>query len=176
MFTALDRDSGQVECVYTGRSVTVGAEKPDPTDMNTEHTWPQSWGADVIPAKCDLHHLFPSDAEANQVRADLPFGEVTSSTEWSQGGSSRGLSASGEAVFEPRDEHKGNVARAMLYFATRYQHSIDTHELNLYERWHSLDPVDIFELDRSLEILRRQGNINPYVACPFAVERLTDGD
>lgn len=172
MFTALDKENGTVTCVYTGRSVAVGSEKPDPNDMNTEHTWPQSQGASSIPAKCDLHHLFPTDSDANQIRADFPLEVVTQNTEWSSGGSKQGQNNQGEEVFEPRDTHKGNAARALLYFSTQYEFPLSSEAIQRYLGWHLNDPVDDDELRRTQEIGRRQGNINPYVLCPILVEQL----
>jgi len=174
MFTALDKSGGEVECVYTGRKVTVGSDKPDPEDMNTEHTWPQSQGAQSIPAKCDLHHLFPTDSDANQIRADLPLRDVVSDVDWSEGGSRRGLSSDGSLVFEPRDEHKGEAARALLYFANRYGHTLSDQALETYHNWHTSDPALETDLIRTEDIARRQGNPNPFVFCPILVDRLAD--
>ena len=172
MFTRLDvGDGAMVECVYTGRKTSVASgDKPDSDDMNTEHTWPRSWGADAPPELCDLHHLFPTDADANSERGNMPFGEVVSGTWWSQGGSSAGRDSSGREVFEPRDVHKGNVARAMLYYAMRYDESLSSADLALYGRWHALDPVDARERERSLQIGEYQEHANPYVVCPGLAE------
>ena len=52
----------------------------------------------------------------NQIRADLPLDTVTQNTVWSAGGSKQGQNSRGDEVFEPRDDHKGNAARALLYF------------------------------------------------------------
>ena len=172
MFTALDKSDGQVECVYTGRRVSVTSDKPDPDDMNTEHTWPQSQGASTRPAKCDLHHLFPTDSAANEARGALPLEDVVSNTDWSQGGSRRGLNAAGEEVFEPRDSHKGNAARALLYFSVRYGYPLNASQRDTIQAWHTLDPVDETEQNRSDEIERRQGNVNPFVFCPMLVDEL----
>ena len=172
MFTALDKKSGQVECVYTGRKVSVASDKPDPDDMNTEHTWPQSQGASGLPAKCDLHHLFPTDSDANEARGALPLDNVSSNTDWNQGGSKRGLNSRGDEVFEPRDAHKGNAARALLYFSVRYGYPLADEQMNTIVEWHSGDPPDEAEQNRSAEIGRRQGNYNPFVFCPMLVERL----
>lgn len=172
MFLTLDKRDNAVTCVYTGRSTPVYDTKPDPTDMNTEHTWPQSEGADVEPAKCDLHHLFPTDAEANATRGSLPFGEATSGVSWEEGGSSIGQSVDGVTVFEPRDDHKGNVARAMLYFSARYSYPLEPSEITLYRSWDGMDPVDQVELDRSLGIADFQALPNPLVVCPELVSQL----
>jgi len=170
MFTRLDRESGEVRCVYTGRTTPVGDDKPDSDDMNTEHTWPQSEGASAYPAKCDLHHLYPTDATANTTRAAHPFGEVVSGTSWSVGGSSLGDDSGGDTVFEPRDDHKGNVARSMVYFAMRYGYTLPSSQLELFAAWHAQDPVDADELERTQMIADYQAFPNPFVVCPGMME------
>ncbi|MEQ1571062.1 MAG: endonuclease, partial [Myxococcota bacterium] len=173
MFVTLDKDAGgMVECVYTGREVAVGADKPDATDMNTEHTWPQSQGADTFPAECDLHHLYPTDSDTNSLRGNLPFGVVVSDDGTVTGGSLRGGDASGDTVFEPRDVHKGNVARSMAYFAMRYGYTLDADHIELFQEWGDADPVDEVELARTLAVGDRQGAPNPYVVCPMFLDEL----
>jgi hypothetical protein len=167
LFGTLDNVGGNVECVYTGRvQGGVSATWTDWDNLNTEHTWPQSLGAGSEPAKCDLHHLFPTDAVTNSTRGSNPFGEVVNDTQSISGGSRMGTDASGDTVFEPRDQHKGNVARAMVYFAHRYGHPLSGDELALYKAWHQLDPVDATELDRTFAIAEEQELANPYVTCP----------
>ncbi|MCB9689681.1 MAG: endonuclease [Alphaproteobacteria bacterium] len=172
MFVTLDKHAGYVTGVYTGQQVAVGNSPPDPNVMNTEHTWPQSWGASVIPQKCDLHHLFPSMSTVNSSRGNLPFGNVVTVQDTYQGGSLRGLDNTGTQVFEPRDVHKGNVARAMLYMATRYSYTLTASELALYKSWNALDPVDADEIDRTWAIAAEQVLTNPYVVCPQYVDAL----
>ena len=172
LFVRLDKQDGQVQCVYTGRNTSVAEEPPDATDMNVEHTWPQSEGANMLPAKCDLHHLFPTDADANNARANHPFGEVVSSPSWQQGGSKRGANTAGELVFEPRAEHRGDVARAMLYFALRYQHELASDQTELFLKWHQEDAVTPTEVERSLRIQDFQGTSNPFVVCPSVASQI----
>jgi hypothetical protein len=173
MFVRLDNETGLVECVYTGRTTTVTSERPDPeTDMNTEHTWPQSQGADQLPAKCDLHHLYPSDVQANQARAAYPFGVVVSGVTWEEGGSRLGRDAGGALVFEPRTVHRGNVARSMLYFSMRYDMPLPANQVDLFLQWHEDDPVDLDEWDRTMEIAEYQAAANPFVACPDMADRV----
>lgn len=172
MFVELDKVNGEVECVYTGRKTPVGNDKPSGTDMNTEHTWPQSQGADTFPAECDLNHLYPTDANANSTRGNFPFGVVVSGEDWSVGGSKRGRDATGQTVFEPRDVHKGNVARSMLYFGMQYEFVLDPAYLQLFKDWHALDPVDDVEVERTLGIEAQQGGGNAFVLCPWLVDEL----
>jgi deoxyribonuclease I len=172
MFLYMDKVNGYVTGVYTGVEVPVKDEKPDADIMNTEHTWPQSQGADEEPAKCDLHHLFPTATEANTTRGSDPFGIVSGTPTWSEGGSHAGNNKDGVPVFEPRDLHKGRVARAMLYFSVRYGFNLSSDELERYTNWHTTYPVDDTELTRTQDIQEFQGNANPFVACPELVERL----
>jgi len=171
MFLELDKVDGQVEGVYTGVKVNVGSTIPDHTVMNTEHTWPQSLGAGSPPARCDVYHLYPTDSMANSARGSLSFREVDSA-DWSEGGSRRGTPVNGpeEKVFEPRAVHRGNVSRSMLYFALQYGYGISALDLDTYRRWHAADPIDQDEMDRAAGIQQEQGNVNAFIACPFAVD------
>jgi endonuclease I len=90
-------------------------------DVNCEHTFPQGNFNQNLPMRSDIHHLFPTDVDANSTRGSLRFGNVVSGVDWSEGGSQRGLNGSGEQVFEPRDGQKGMSARGILYFLARYQ-------------------------------------------------------
>jgi hypothetical protein len=180
LFLDLDKDDGgEVECVYTGRRIAVGTAKPDATDMNTEHTWPQSLGAEYAPGKCDLHHLYISDSDANSKRGSHPFGIVQSDIVWQEGGSVLGDgSTPDEQVFEPRAEHRGNIARAMMYFRSRYAAKVTDDavdkmvDLELYKAWHKDDPPTADDIARTLAIKEEQGNANPFVVCPTLLDRL----
>jgi len=173
LFAELDNDNGTIECRYTGRTRGgVGSGYDDWEDMNTEHTWPRSQGSAALPAECDLHHLFITDATTNSQRGSYPFGEVVSDTLTIDGDSRLGTDSSGTTVFEPRDSHKGNVARAMTYFAHRYGYQLSSAELSLYQAWHTLDPVDDAELARSFAIAEEQELANPFVTCPELLDAL----
>lgn len=172
MFTQVDKYGGQVEGVYTGVLVDVGSTIPDSSVMNTEHTWPQSQGAANPPAECDIHHLYPTDSDANSARGAHPFGEVASGVDWSQGGSERGRDAGGNVVFEPRDAHKGNVARSMAYFAMVYGYSLSPDQAALFVSWETVDPIDQRERDRSLAVAEYQAHANPFSVCDGMVDRV----
>lgn len=171
LFTLVDEHDGVVTCVYTGKTFAADDYPPDWDLVNTEHTWPQSQGASSEPAKCDLGHLYVADADANNARGDLPFGEVVGGVTWSEGGSQRGDDANGDVVFEPRDDHKGNVARSMAYFAMRYGHDLTAAQRDLFRRWDAADPVTATDRARETQIVRAQGTVNPFVACPTALDR-----
>lgn len=175
MFSDLDNVNGWVECVYTGLDVqTTGI--PDNTVMNTEHTWPQSYGAEGD-ARSDLHHLFPTDSGVNSSRGNLPFGEVVvSSSGYPIGGADRGTNAAGVTVFEPRDLHKGDCARAVMYFALRYGNLFGFLDMaaqeNVLRAWHSFDPVSTKEINRNNDIAAIQVKRNPFIDQPGLLLRL----
>lgn len=173
MFVEIDNRDGQVSCVYTGTNVAT-RDIPDHTYMNTEHTWPQSRGAEGV-ARTDLHHLFPTLTEANEVRGSLYFGDVvTTGVEWSQGGSRLGRDAQGALRFEVRDAHKGDVARALFHFAVTYQQGIPAHEEAALRRWHAQDPVSEAERARNQAVARWQNSRNPFVDFPGLSEQIRD--
>ncbi|HEY9898362.1 MAG TPA: endonuclease [Pantanalinema sp.] len=178
MFADVDDLDGDdvVECDYTDRQLDKITDRNSAyrngKGFNAEHTWPQSKGA-VGVAKSDLHHLFPTDCNANSMRSSFPFGEVVTVT-WSEGGSKLGLDASGETVFEPRDEQKGNTARALFYFYTVYGQQADLsnfrHEEATLKKWHAKDPVTALDRARNDAVYRLQGNRNPFVDVPEFVQ------
>lgn len=172
-FSSIDNYDGQVECLYTGTLITTSGI-PDHRIMNTEHTWPQSRGAGSGPANSDIHHLFPTLSDANNRRSNNYFGNVVSGITWSSNGSRLGQDASGQTRFEPRDVSKGNVARAMFYFAVTYQYSIPAHEETVLRQWHVLDPVDERERERNDRIAAVQHSRNPFIDYPELVDRISD--
>lgn len=173
MFGVIDQENGQVQCVYTGEYVdTLGI--PDGSIMNAEHTWPQSRGADRRPAQSDLHHLYPVISSVNSRRGNRFFDNVVFSVSWSGGGSKLGDNASGELRFEPRDEHKGNVARALFYFAVIYKGDIPSDEEATLRAWHVQDPVDDAERTRNKKVARAQRSRNPFIDSPDTVGRIED--
>jgi len=172
LFTNIDVHNGKVRDVYTHREIN-GGKIPNSNDVNTEHTWPQSKGA-TGDAKSDLHHLFPTDSKANSTRGSFPFGKVQN-VQWSHpSGAKFGTDAQGRKVFEPPDEHKGNVARAMFYFSAEYNKRIPAEEESVLREWNKLDVVDAAELERNRRIAAVQGNENQFVLHSNLADRIQD--
>ena len=161
---------------------------------NREHLVPQSYfGNGVVPMYSDAHFVVPSDKYVNAQRGDFPFGRVNNATNTYLNGSKRGLNlnsgySSGFSltVFEPIDEFKGDIARMLLYFVTRYEdqlvnfyssssslskvmfdgstgQSFSPTFLNILLTWNQLDPVSQREIDRNNAVYARQNNRNPYI-------------
>lgn len=169
IFTKIDNFDNKVEDLYTGRVIIVHNTVPNPSNMNIEHVWPQSWGATGV-AKSDMHHLYPCDSKANSRRGSYPFGIVSDEDiEWSVGGSKYG-----HHRFEPRDEVKGDVARAFFYFAIRYNKHIKDNQERILKAWHEMDPPDDKELKREMRVYGYQKNHNPFVLHPELVNQISD--
>lgn len=170
MYASIDNVNGQVECVYTGRTATFNTRSgANSNSFNCEHTFPQGFFNSANPMKSDIHHLFPTDVNSNSQRGNLPFGIVTGSPSWQQGGSKKG-----GGVFEPRDIHKGTVARAMLYFVLRHQDYSNflSGQETLLRSWHELYPPSTKDIDRNNDIAQLQQNRNPLVDYPYLIDRL----
>ena len=166
IFGKLDNFNGKVEGVYTGRILeTVG--EPDASNMNVEHSWPQSQGATGI-AKCDLHHLFPADSKANGIRGNNPFGNVKNPS-WENGGS-----CTDKKVFQVRLKQRGDTARAKFYFAIRYNKSIGAAEEKVLRAWSKEDPVSDYERKRNDRIENFQHNRKPFVDHPEFIDKIQD--
>ncbi len=172
MFKTLDNRNGRVCSVYSDHCLQT-RKVPNHREMNAEHTWPKSRGADRKPAISDLHHLFPCNSEVNSIRSSHPFCEVRD-VEWTNGMSSMGTGGGRGKCFEPPHEHKGNVARSMMYFSIRYNKKIDSRQENFFRKWHKEDPVDQMEIDRNNAISRFQRNTNPFIDHPELVDFIAD--
>ncbi len=193
MYTWEQRTYGRLRCVYTGHEITIPLEpgRDASTEafsrgINAEHTWPQSMGAGSEPQKSDLHNLFPTREGVNSARSNLPFGEspdaqtsawyrlATSQSgvpsvaldEWSE--------RQGSLRFEPREDHKGNAARAALYFYARWPAASTAYLQQMAAAlvaWDEADPVDGAEWARHQYIAGLQGNRNPFVVDPTLARR-----
>jgi len=159
---------------------------------NREHIIPQSFFNEASPMVSDIHFIRATDGKVNGMRSNYPFGKVGTATFTSKNGSKLGNSvSSGYAgtVFEPIDEFKGDVARMVFYFVTRYQSKLSTFtsgnmlgssafpglqtwELNVLLAWHNQDPVSQAEINRNNASYTYQGNRNPYIDHPEYVAQI----
>jgi hypothetical protein len=171
-----------VTCAYSGEEYMYSAPF-NFSVISREHTYPQSWmptyGDQTKPEYNDYHNLYPvNQNNANAVRSNKPLGKVITVIS-SYGGAKYGLDSRGKQVYEPRDSHKGNAARAIFYMATAYN-SIDGNnwsipdpidaftvpygqEETILKQWHWMDPVDEEEMARNDYIESIQNNRNPFI-------------
>jgi len=193
MFSAVDLDDqGKVECIYTGITIDAPRESGGAIVLgfNTEHSWPQSQFDQQEPIRGDLHHLFPSEVNANSARSNYDFGMVAS-TSPTNPLSLVGSNAASATVYQVRPERRGDIARAHFYLAARYRFDTtvmngfddDTNALNgsvnaeeeaVLRQWNLDDPVDDLERQRNNRIEGFQHNRNPFVDWPQLVGRIAD--
>jgi len=179
-----------------------------------EHLFCQSWFNPVVegstmyncnesgpfPPCSDLHHTFPTDHYVNSsYHGSAPFAEVAQPRKISQNGSKWGYVnyecydslVQGVPVFEPVDEFKGDVARALLYISIRYMNMDETFGSSVMteksqfkpwaieelKKWHLMDPVSQKERDRNNIIHSLfQFNRNPLIDHPEIVTLIWGSD
>ena len=132
-----DNPTGPEPYTYTYGTNQCGTYSTEGNCYNREHSSPQSWFNQVSPMVSDAHHIFPTDGEVNNMRSNYPYGEVTNlasvpsaQNNPSLNGSKLGTGSASQnfgytgTVFEPVDSYKGDLARAGLYMAVRYEDEI----------------------------------------------------
>ena len=161
---------------------------PDHNTLNAEHVWPQSRFKNNTEKeddsrleemkKSDLHILYPSDSKVNSLRGNYEFGEVKISKQVShcEGGGVLGYIDENKMklYFEPNDESKGNIARSIFYFSTRYNVEVDDVEEGFLRTWHKNDPVDIIEVLRNTKISILQKVRNPFIDYPHIEQHISN--
>ena len=153
---------------------------------NREHIVPQSVFNEQNPMVDDIHFVVPTDGYVNNRRSNYPYGIVTSPSWTSLNGSKVGSNTYGTDysgnAFEPIDEFKGDIARMLFYFATRYETQVDSWSFPMFNgtedqvftdwalemliEWHNADPVSQREIDRNNACYNFQNNANPFINHP----------
>lgn len=159
---------------------------------NREHIIPQSLYNSRSPMVSDIHHVRPTDGKVNGMRSNYPFGKVSNPSFTSKNGTKVGPSASpgyGGTVCEPIDEFKGDIARMIFYFVTRYESQLSSFSsgnllgnsaypgLQVWERdvllaWAAQDPVSPSEITRNNAAYDFQKNRNPFIDHPEWVQQI----
>ena len=180
---------------YTPGTNQCGNYSGEGQCYNREHVFPQGFFNEAAPMKNDYLHVFPTDGSVNGRRSNYPFGRVGTASWTSTNGSKLGTSnfpGYGGTVFEPIDEFKGDIARSLLYFITRYEDRLQQFDyndannpqdgsrdrgfeqwyINLLLLWHQNDPVSTKETARNNYAYGYQKNRNPYIDHPEYVTRI----
>lgn len=185
LFSARDTTGDQrvVTCVYSGQE-QIYTEPFDwtTTGFSREHSYCHSWmptnPSTGLPEYDDYHHLFPTNLnDANVPRSNYPLGEVVTAS-YTYLGCKLGTDINGNVVFEPRDAHKGDAARALMYEATCYNGVSGFNwsfpdpisgtipygqDQDVLKRWHYQDPPSAYEIARNDFVDSLQNNRNPFV-------------
>lgn len=187
LYSVIDIGSDDsLRCIYSDRAVYV-PKGVDPSQtvfmngdgINLEHLWPQSKGAgDGTAGQTDMYHLVPSRVDINSMRANNPFSESADDLtdmwyylNYSEMSIPNEMievySEADELRFEPREDRKGDIARALFYFYSIHNADADQsffdQQLSTLCSWHIADPVDDRELIRAERIKAYQGNTNPFL-------------
>jgi len=190
MYNNLDKKDGSLFCLYSGLEQEVPSNgyssAGQALPFNCEHLIPQSTFNSRAPMKNDIHHLAPTFDRWNSSRGSFPFDEIEDSEteKWMYLKDaiecdntapclptenidlySEMLSTSSNSFFEPREDAKGNVARAIFYFFTMYpQYNINRlGDVNTLHQWHLDDPVNEADIKRNEDVAKYQGNKNPFI-------------
>lgn len=190
-----ERPSSTDPYKFTPGNNQCGTYSTEGNCYNREHIVPQSLFNEDSPMKNDIHFIRATDGKVNGMRSNYPFGKVGTASFTSLNGSKLGNSSSSGfsgTVFEPIDEFKGDVARMVFYFVTRYQSKLSTFstgnmlgnsafpglqtwELNVLLAWHNQDPVSQAEINRNNASYTFQGNRNPFIDNPNYVNQIWGG-
>lgn len=214
-------DPGKILDVYRNRSYTKGDDRAGSggsNKYNREHTWPNSLGFPERTGNLglphapytDAHMLYLSDETYNSNRGNMPFancgascgerptefnngrgggsGQYPGNSNWVQGNNGN------QGTFEVWGGRKGDMARAVLYMAIRYEGGVhpgsgqSEPDLELTDNrslivgtssspaymgllstlleWHLADPPDDAERARNELVFGFQGNRNPFIDHP----------
>ena len=176
--------------IYMGYSLDADGEYS--AGWNREHVWAKSHGfpnsGDT--AYTDCHHLHPADISTNSARGNKDFDN--GGQEYLDGGTVHSGCYYTNISWEPRDAVKGDVARSMLYMATRYNspalnlqlvENIPTSsntpyfgKLSTLLAWNRFDPPDDWERRRNNVVESFQHNRNPFIDHPEFADRIYIAD
>ncbi|HUE90807.1 endonuclease I family protein [Pseudomonas sp.] len=119
----------------------------------------------------DLHNLYPALSRVEQARRNAQFGELDDKVPRKFEDIGCDMKTSFRLV-EPRDDAKGNIARAIFYMHIEYNLPM-VGQLQMYKKWHQMDPPDDEERARNDRIESLQGTRNRYIDDPGLAEQLT---
>ena len=186
MYAYIDNYNDTLTCVYGGLKVhhKFGDESTNVDPLNCEHTIAISREFIIDTDFYDIHHLYPVNKRWNSTRKDYPFKDIPDNLtkKWMMNDTFirhipqsliDSYSEYYNFSFEPREDHKGNVARSIYYYFTvnGILGLLYVSDLETLKRWHEQDPPDVRERERNNRIEKYQGNRNPYIDHPEWVYR-----
>lgn len=196
LFAKIYAINDSLTAVYSGYTIYLDPTKDPNQDaynkgIDTEHTYPKSKGA-TGQAQSDMYHLYPTRRVVNSSRGNDPFAEIpdADTDKWFrldvvlntiplQFINEYSEKDDDGMLFEPREDHKGNAARAIFYFYTMYKQKADSADPQFFQfqkntlyQWHLADPVDSLESIRNDKIAFYQGGKkNPFILDSTLVQR-----
>jgi endonuclease I len=180
-----------VNCQYSNEKRifdgTFSFTTPQP-QYSREHRTAKSWYdftglgtaiTDILEG-ADIHSLDLVQNDVNTSRSNFAFGEIVGNP-WADSylEYKKGRDANNNIVVEPREDRKGDVARANLYMMLAYngKHGENwgldnmltlssTQDIQVLLDWHFADLPDDFEKTRHEYVYEKQGNRNPLIDFP----------
>ncbi|MGM9858919.1 MAG: Ig-like domain-containing protein [Bacilli bacterium] len=208
-------DSSKMVMAYTGTEVSFTAGSM-PSNTNKEHVWPASWYGNGTRTEsagspgADAHNVWPAATDLNSKRGSCAFDELDfslnykcyefSNTDFSYGDPSDDNTFVWSTAFNtsngkntdamyPAKGHRGQIARILMYVATRYYND-NTYPVMLHDeattlktgrigklstllKWHFEEPPTEWEINRNNEVASRwHHNRNPFVDHPEYAARI----
>lgn len=180
--------------MYSANNIWVADGHPG---LNIEHSVANSWWGGQSGSKAaynDLHHLNPSNGDANGQKSNWPLGEIQGNAYWTNGVTTTGTPKAGlgdgaTRVFEPYVSYRGDFARAYFYIFTLYDDVpwkddsgwmyntasdllLKPWAYELLLKWSAADPVSRKETNRNDAIYGYQKNRNPFIDCPQLADHI----
>ena len=180
--------------MYSANNIWVSDGHPG---LNIEHSVANSWWggkSGSTEAYNDLHHLNPSNGDANGQKSNWPLGMIQGNPYWTNGVTttgtpSQGLGNGASRVFQPYPSYRGDFARAYLYIFTIYDDipwkddynwmyntasalTLKPWAYQLLLQWGTDDPVSVKEISRNDAIFAEQKNRNPFIDCPQLADHI----
>lgn len=159
--------------------------------MNVEHIFPQylfKFDEQKMMMRSDLHHLYLCTCKLNTYRQNYKYVESSSASKYDnikildmKGNvvenekdifTKRGylmISNKRKKIFIPSVNSRGKIARALSYFAIKYDYMESLEEiidLRTMLEWNLKDPVDNDEFLKNIIAYKYQKNLNPFVIHP----------
>lgn len=151
---------------------------------NREHVYPRSLADPRLDtsypsAGTDVHNLRSCDSQMNSSRSNRIFQDGRETSHITPQGN-----------YYPGDEHKGDVARIIMYMYTRYPDQCRAIDIgygtaeysplrdmpDVFLKWNVEDPVSDFERRRNEIIYEKQGNRNPFIDNPYLATLIWSGE
>ena len=199
--TSLDPKDLKIVYFYTGKKVSSygGSREHVWPCANSNTLWGRGQdgsdiGEDYQGGGSDMYHIMPCDSGINTARANNKFTEFDATSSFvykGDGGPNRlKVDSQGKRVELP-DCFKGDAARIICYLWIHYnpfgkenQYTGNLPLMNVVDapdgytieetlaKWNAMDPVDDMELRRNEEVMKVQGNRNPFIDHPEFVWKM----
>lgn len=106
--------------------------------------------------EADMHNLVPSIGELNGDRSNFRYAQAQKDMKFTQYGKCRFYVDFKNKRAYPRDEIKGDIARAYLYMSKTYNINLSAQERKLMEAWDKLDLISQWEKQKNTMIEKMQ--------------------